>query len=149
MIMIKSGVFARFRSQGGVGFGKTGSRTKVELQIKFRCFGVGNAGKLFVGYPFVIVPHANRECTTGTGWNKRETAAEESYFNQVENDKRRELAEPVHRKELKSLLSILGDNSGFSKDQIQALLQWKRGQLDYVSDYQIDAAISAKDDTKT
>jgi len=94
---------------------------------QIRCFGVEDVSK---------------------SWNRRETANEESYFNKVEYYKRKELDEPIQRKELGSLFSILGENHRLSEEQIHSLLEWKHGKMDYISDYQVDTIDDAAKKTQ-
>ena len=63
-------------------------------------------------------------------WQKKGHAVEEQYFQKMERESVRSLADKIHQKELRDLLRILPEKHGLSEKDIHKLLEWKHASAD-------------------
>ena len=58
-------------------------------------------------------------------WEKRSKAHEEQYFQKMEREQVRNLADKIHANELRTLISILPPNHNLTEQDLHKILAWK------------------------
>jgi len=69
--------------------------------------------------------NATRALSVEGSFKKKGTAIEEEYFRKLAEKERKDFAEKLHQKELKTLIAILPENHGLSPKVLHDILEWK------------------------